>query len=116
MIRNLREAKELLRNNGYRLLKESDDFSTTFRMDFSIADRFGKSAIKDTFNRAFREWKTDYRYLTDLVITLNHKIWQYYETNKEYAELYNELWEKADAYACDNLKGDELSYFYEMTD
>ena len=28
---------------------------TTFWMDFSIADNFGKSAVKDTFNRAFEE-------------------------------------------------------------
>jgi hypothetical protein len=54
--------------------------------------------------------------LTDLVITLNHKIWEHYETRPSYAEVYNELWEQADAYACDNLKGDELSYFYRETD
>lgn len=93
-----------------------ENFSTTFRMDFTIADRFGIPAIRDTFNRAFAEWKSDYRYLTDLVITLNHKIWEHYETRPSYAEVYNELWEKADAYACDNLKGDELSYFYRVTD
>ena len=94
-----------------------EKFSTTFPMDFSIADRFGINAIKDTFNRAFNEWKSDYRYLTHLVIALNHKIWEHYEKgNKPYAALYNELWEKADGYACDNLKGDELRYFYKMTD
>lgn len=93
-----------------------ENFSTTFRMDFTIADHFGIPAIKDTFNRAFAEWKSDYRYLTDLVITLNHKIWEHYETRPSYAEVYNELWEQADAYACDNLKGDELSYFYRVTD
>lgn len=94
-----------------------ENFSTTFPMDFSIADRFGINAIKDTFNRAFNEWKSDYRYLTHLVIALNHKIWEHYEKgNKAYAELYNSLWENADAYACDNLKGDELSYFCKLTD
>ena len=70
-----------------------EKFSTTFRMDFTIADRFGIPAIRDTFNRAFSEWKSDYRYLTDLVITLNHKIWEHYETRPSYAEVYNELWE-----------------------
>ena len=44
---------------------------TTFWMDFSIADRFGANAIKDTYNRAFKEWKTNYIYLTELVIVLN---------------------------------------------
>lgn len=39
---------------------------TTFWQDFSIADRFGADAVKDTFNRAFAEWKTDHVYLTEL--------------------------------------------------
>lgn len=92
------------------------EFSTTFWMDFSIADRFGISAIKDTFNRAFEEWKSDYRYLTDLVMVLNHKIWEWYEKNEEIARVYNELWEKADGYALDHLKGAELNYFLNTTD
>lgn len=93
--------------NGYEL-------QTTFWSDFSIADRFGLSAIRDTFNRAFREWKEDYEYLTELV--LNHKIWQYYETRPDIASLYNTLWEEASQYAVENLKDDELSYYYDVTD
>lgn len=89
---------------------------TTFWEDFSIADHFGIDAIKDTFNRAFKEWKGNYIYLTELVLVLNHKIWQWYEKNEEYAQLYNGLWEKADAYGCNNLKGEELSYFYRTLD
>ena len=46
------------------LTMQFDDFGyeekTTFAMDFDIADRFGASAVKDTFNRAFNEWKSDY--------------------------------------------------------
>lgn len=38
-----------------RVRKETEGFSTTFFMDFSIADRFGDDAIKDTFQRAFKE-------------------------------------------------------------
>ena len=95
--------------NGYVL-------TTTFWEDFSIADRFGKDAIKDTFKRAFNEWKGNYIYLTELVIVLNHKIWQWYEKNDAYAELYNDLWEKADNYAFTHLKGEELSFFYDITD
>ena len=89
---------------------------TTFWQDFSIADAFGPDAVQDTFNRAFDEWKTDYIYLTELVLVLNHKIWQHYEKNEQLAKLYNDLWEKADNYACDHLKGDELTYFYNVTD
>ena len=89
---------------------------TTFYEDFSIADMFGPAAIKDTYNRAFKEWKSDYQYLTELVMVLNWKIWEYYEIDDEYAHLYNDLWAEADGYAVDNLKGAELTYFYDITD
>ena len=101
--------REFMAENGYEL-------QTTFWSDFSIADRFGLSAIRDTFNRAFREWKEDYEYLTELVLVLNHKIWQYYETRPDIASLYNTLWEEASQYAEENLKDDELSYYYDVTD
>ncbi len=64
--------REFMQENGYELL-------TTFWNDFSIADRFGLSAIQYTFNRTFEEWIEDYKYLTELVLVLNHKIWQYHE-------------------------------------
>lgn len=94
--------------NGY-------ETKTTFWSDFTIADTFGINAIKDTFNRAFKEWKSDYIYLIELVMVLNWKIWQHYKTNEQIARVYNDLWEKADAYACENLKGNELTYFYNTT-
>ena len=89
---------------------------TTFFEDFSIADMFGVDAIQDTYNRAFEEWKSDYKYLTELVLVLNWKIWQHYEKNEEYGKLYDKLWREADEYACTHLKGDELIYFYQTTD
>lgn len=96
--------------NGYKTF-------TTFWNDFTIADAFGIDAIKDTFNRAFKKWKDDYKYLTELVMVLNWKIWDYYEMhNDTYANVYNELWQKADEYAVNNLKGDEAAYFFKVTD
>lgn len=89
---------------------------TTFWDDFSIADRFGANAIKDTYKRAFNEWKDDYIYLTELVMVLNHKIWQWYEKDQAVARIYNDLWEKTNDYACTHLKGNELKYFYKTTD
>lgn len=93
------------------------EWKTTFWMDFSIADKFGTKAIKDTYKRAFNEWKNNVEYVTELVIVLNHKIWQYYESgNKQYAALYDELWRECDSWCVDNLKGDDLDYFYATTD
>ena len=89
---------------------------TTFYEDFSIADNFGLDAIKDTYKRAFNEWKSDYKYLTELVMVLNWKMWEHGGSNREYTALYNDLWCEADRYACENLKGEELSYFYKTTD
>jgi len=89
---------------------------TTFFQDFSIADNFGVDAINDTYKRAFKEWKSNYKYLTELVMVLNWKLWQWYEKNDAYYKTYLKLWEEADSYAQDNLKGEELDYFYETTD
>ena len=99
-------------------MQTTPEFKTTFYEDFSIADAIGEEAIRDTFKRAFEEWKNDYRYLTDLVMTLNHKLWEHWAMDEDspIALLYNELWEEADDYACDNLKGEELQYFLEVTD
>lgn len=89
---------------------------TTFYEDFSIADAFGIKAIRDTYRRAFDEWHDDYKYLTELVMALNWKIFEHYKNNESYAKVYDELWRKADEYAVNNLEGEELRYYYRTTD
>jgi len=90
---------------------------TTFDMDFAIADRFGVNAVKDTFNRAFKEWKSDARYLTELVMVLNHRCCHWYAMGRlDLSKLYCDLFYKARDYAFDNLKGDELDFFFRVTD
>lgn len=92
------------------------EFKTTFWQDFTIAEAFGIDAIKDTYKRAFNEWKDNYVYLTELVLVLNWKIWDWYEIDRDIAILYNELWEKTQDYAYNHLKGDELTYYYRTLD
>lgn len=89
---------------------------TTFYQDFSIADNFGINAIKDTFKRTFNEWKDDYKFLTELVMVLNWKIFEHYESNESVARVYDLLWKQADEYAMENLKDEEAKYYYEITD
>lgn len=90
---------------------------TTFFSDFSIADSFGVAAIKDTYRRAFAEWKDNYIYLTELVMVLNWKMWQHYEKNNFlFSNIYQELWTEANDYAYSTLKGEELEYYYRTTD
>lgn len=89
---------------------------TTFYTDFSIADKFGTKAILETYQTAFQEWKHDYKYLTELAMVLNWKIWRWYEKNDEYTKVYDKLWRELDKWCVDNLKGEELEYYYKTTD
>lgn len=92
---------------------------TTFWQDFSIADKFGTGGVQDTYDKAFAEWKGNYIYLTELVMVLNWKIWQHYDRknpDKPLPRLYDRLWREADEYAQENLKGNELDYYYTTTD
>ena len=100
---------EILNQTGYQP-------KTTFWQDFTIADRFGEKAIRDTYKRAFKEWKGNVVYLTELVLVLNWKIWAWHEHNLLIAKVYNELWEEADAWCLENLKDDDKAYFLRTTD
>lgn len=91
---------------------------TTCWQDFSIADRFGEKAIRDTYNRLFNQWKENHtKEITELTLVLNWKIWQHYEQgNEALTQVYNELWEKMDLWCQENLKDDDLDYYYHTTD
>ena len=91
---------------------------TTFWRDFTIGEYVsGIAGVQDTFNRIFKEEKDHYIYLTELVMVLNWKIWEkHYEGDQELEKVYYDLWAKADGYACENLKDEELSYFFRTTD
>ncbi|WP_287676703.1 hypothetical protein [Bacteroides sp.] len=73
--------RDFMRENGY-------DVVTTFWEDFSAADIYGIPAVTDTFNRGFEEWKGNHIYLTELVLVLNHKIWQHHESSPALAGKY----------------------------
>ena len=87
---------------------------TTFYEDFSIADMFGVNAVKETFKRAFNEWKGNYEYLTELVMVMSWKSFEH-ANNLEYCKVYSNLYYEADEYACNNLKGEEQKYYFRTT-
>ena len=92
-------------------------FQTTFWSDFTIADHFGVDAIRDTYKRAFNEWKTDTVYVTELTMVLNWKIFEWWEKgDNEYAEVYDTLWRQTDEYCMKHLKGKDLDYYLKVTD
>ena len=90
---------------------------TTFYEDFSIADNFGLSAVKDTYKRGLETAKSmGYKWLTEFVMVLNWKIFEHYGKREQHANLYNDLCEQAQQIVFETLTGEELSYYYSTTD
>lgn len=108
--------KELIRAMFSQVEIPGYEMKTTFWSDFTIADYFGIPAIRDTFENAFQNWKTDKVYITELTMVLNWKAWEWSKKNDTYCNVYNTLWEKADSWCMENLKGEDLMYFLRTTD
>lgn len=90
---------------------------TTFWEDFSIAERFGEEAIKDTYKRVRAEWENDRIYGTELAMVLNHKCWYHYENGEfKLSRLYADLWEEYHYWVLDNWKGKKSEYYLGTTD
>ena len=92
---------------------------TTYYTDFSIADVYGgESGIRATFDTAFKYWKKDIEIMTELYMVLNWKIWEHYETNREIAQVYIELYHILGSYmdSTDNFTKEERNYFYRTVD
>ena len=79
-----------------------------------LLDRF--TQVRDTYARVCKEWQRNAAYWTEFVLVLNHKIWEHYKSNEPLGRLYDELWREADRWAVENLKGEELERYYEITD
>lgn len=122
-------AEGMEAQTGYEMFTTFwDDFAIAERMGITVQDgkyvptniERGISAIRDTYNRAFNEWKTEYKYLTEFIMVLNWKSWRFSSAPvadiPEYCELYSDLYYKARDWALDNLKDEALSYFLETTD
>ena len=89
---------------------------TTFYGDLSIAEYYGPDGVRETFDRVKKEWGQNAEYWTEFVICLNWKIWQWNEQNDELAALYDTLWRQADQHAAETFTGEDLAYYYEITD
>lgn len=90
---------------------------TTFWEDFYIADKFGTGAVRGTFRKCLAYAKIDYKYLTELSLVLNHRLWMHYDKeNMTLVGVYDEIWRKCDNYAKKHLKGNELMFYLQVTD
>lgn len=79
---------------GAQLSPDDEREDTTFCQDFLIAERFGLSAVKDTFLRAFAGWKTSIKYLTELAVVTNQLGWMHYQKNDALSNFYFESYYK----------------------
>ena len=53
-------------------------------------------------------------YVTELVLVLNHKIWQHHDHNIELERVYDRLWREADGWCVENLTGETIYRPYSM--
>lgn len=102
-------SKAVANMNGYETM-------TTFWADLTIADVFGAEAVQETYDRINLQWRQNFKYYTEFVLCLNHKIWYYYEKDDILARLYNKLWQEADTWARDNFKGEAAQWYFDVTD
>lgn len=100
--------------HGIKALSGYETF-TTFWADLTIAEAYGVKAVRETYETVVKSWSDNYKYFTEFVLVLNHKIWHYYKTNDEFATLYDELWRAADAIAA-KWTGEAAAYYFEITD
>lgn len=106
------------------IIKHSDGFSTTFINDFLIAVPFGEQAIRETYDRCVKEWKTNYRYFTDIVIATNKLCWHFDGLSKsmtdqarKLSKLFGDLYYDSKDKFYEFFKGEEeRDYFFEETD
>ena len=106
---------------------------TTFYGDLATAEFYGLDSIKDTYNRVMKEWLDNVEYITEFIMCLNHKIWEFYDEKygggrydlpidkdkaKEIAKLYDTLWTDAEEkfYAHYENNKEALNYYYQVTD
>lgn len=92
------------------------ELKTTFRQDFKIADIFGVSAIKDTYNRTKKEWQDNIEYMAELTAILNWAIWDWYEKNEEIARVYNDLWQDCEDFCYEHFIGEDLKKYLDIID
>lgn len=122
--------QEIIKGGNYTTVPNGTAMEkTTFWFDFTVAERIsGAAGVKDTFKRAFDEWKDDIRYLTALYCTMNWKGGDWYGKDTELSKLYYGLQGKLDDYIFagekrvgnklkyDNFSENEVSYFVRATD
>ena len=91
-------------------------FESTFWEEFSIAEDHGAEGIREHWKLVFGQWKGNIKFLTELVLVLNIKMFIWFKVDDDLGLTYEELWMQSDAYALETLKGDDLHYYLHTLD
>ena len=91
-------------------------FESTFWEEFSIAENYGRDAVKKHYDLVFSQWKDNIKFLTELVLVLSLKLFIWYGVDDDLGQMYDQLWKETDGYALETLKGDDLHYYLSTLD
>ena len=91
-------------------------FESTFWEEFSIAEDYGSEGVKEHYDLVFEQWKDNLKFLTELVLVLNIKIFIWYGVDDTIGLTYDQLWKETDGYALNTLKGNDLHYYLSTLD
>lgn len=94
--------------------------STLFWADFSVADAFGVSSVEDTYRRIGNIKKLQPEVLVELIVVLNHKLWQHYESgNDDLYKCYDKWYNICNDYARSDENGwtqAQRDHYFYVTD
>ena len=103
-----------------KILENFTDYRSQTNLwdEYSIADKKSLKDLKALFDTTFAKAKQDYKYLTELVMVLNHRMWYWYELNPDSAivSAYTKYYEKAHNWALTHLNPEEIRYYCSVTD
>ncbi len=91
-------------------------FESTFWEEFSIAEDYGAEGVKEHYDLVFEQWKDNLKFLTELVLVLNIKIFIWFGVDDTIGKTYDQLWKETDQYALDTLTGNDLHYYLSTLD
>ena len=91
---------------------------TTFFMDLGVAEWKGENAIKETYRNVMNSWLSNVKYITEFIMCLAWKSEYWYGREDDLADLYADLYYKAQNTFYEHYKDDEKAreYFWRTTD
>ena len=92
---------------------------TTYASDFILAEIEGSAGVIKTAKNAWENWKTDYKWATEIIMALNFLAWYHYdEGDISLSQLYSELYYKYMDLYYEQFEGNSeaTDYFFNMTD